>query len=63
MAQQIKNLLTRQETQELQVGSLVWENLLEEGMATHTVFLPEKPHGQRSLTGYSPKGLQRVRHD
>ena len=22
-------------------------------MATHSVFLPRKPHGQRSLTGYS----------
>jgi len=21
------------------------------------VFLPEKPHGQRSLAGYSPKGF------
>ena len=63
MAQQIKNLLKMQETQELQVGSLVWENLLEEGMATHAEFLPEKYQGQRSLAGYSPKGLQRVRHD
>ena len=23
-------------------------------MATHSVFLPGKPHGQRSLAGYSP---------
>ena len=27
------------------------------------VFLPEKSHGQRSLTGYSPRGHKRVRHD
>ena len=28
------------------------------------VFLPEKPHGQRSLVGYSQSvGLQRVGHD
>ena len=32
-------------------------------MATHAVFLPGKSHGRRSLAGYSPKGLQRVRHD
>ena len=28
-----------------------------------SVFLPEKFHGQRSLEGYSPMGLQRVGHD
>ena len=27
------------------------------------VFLPGEPHGQRSLVGYSPWGLQRGRHD
>ena len=27
---------------------------LEEGMATHPVFLPGEAHGQRSLVGYSP---------
>ena len=27
------------------------------------VFLPWKPHGQRSLVGYSPWGGKRVRHD
>ena len=27
------------------------------------VFLPGKPHGQRSLAGYSPWGCKRVRHD
>ena len=27
------------------------------------VFLPGEPHGQRSLVGYSPWGLQRVRHN
>ena len=31
-------------------------------MATHSIFLPGKSHGQRSLVGYSPQGL-RVRHD
>ena len=26
-------------------------------------FLPREPHGQRSLTGYSPRGRKRVGHD
>ena len=38
------------------------EDGLEEEMATHSVFLPGKPHQQGSLAGYSPKG-HRVRHD
>ena len=34
------------------------------GNAKHTtVFLPGKPHGQRSLAGYSLWGRKRVRHD
>ena len=36
-AQLVKNLPTMQETY---VRSLGWEDLLEEGMATHSVFLP-----------------------
>ena len=27
---------------------------IEKGMATHSIFLPGKSHGQRSLAGYSP---------
>ena len=27
------------------------------------VFMPGKPHGQKSLVGCNPWGLQRVRHD
>ena len=30
-----------------------WEDLLEKGMATHSVFLPGEFNGQRSLEGYS----------
>ena len=30
------------------------EDPLEEGMATHSIFLPGESHGQRSLVGYSP---------
>ena len=40
-------------TQETWVQSLGWEDLLEEGMATTPVFLPEESHEQRSLVGYS----------
>ena len=46
--------------QDTWVGSLGWEDLVKKEMATHSemgthsVFLPEEPHGQRSLAGYSP---------
>ena len=40
------------------VRSLDWENPLKEEMATNTVFMPGKSHGQRSLAGYSPWGLK-----
>ena len=29
-------------------------------MATHSVFLPEESHGQRSLVGYSPWGCKEL---
>ena len=45
------------------VQSLDTEDPLEKGMATHSVFLLGESHGQRSLVGCSPWGLQRVRHD
>ena len=32
------------------------EDLLEEGMATHSSILAWKSHGQRSLAGYNPWG-------
>ena len=51
MAQTVKNLPVVRETW---VQSLGWEDPLEEGMAIHPVFLLEKPHGHRSLVGYSP---------
>ena len=43
-----------QETQE----SLGLEDLLEEGMATHSSTLAWRIHGQRSQVGYSPWGCQ-----
>ena len=39
------------------------EDPLEESMATTPVFLPGESHGQRSLVGYNPKHLKRVRHN
>ena len=35
----VKNLHAMQEPQEMQVGSLGWEDPLEEGMATHSSIL------------------------
>ena len=40
--------------------SLGWEDPLKEGMAPPPVFLPGKPHGQRSLVGYSPCGHKQL---
>ena len=44
-----------QENQEIQVQSLGWEDPLEEEMATYLFqyYCLEKPHGQRSMVGYS----------
>ena len=52
-----------QETPETWVRSLGREDPLEEETATHSVFLPEESHGQRSLAGCTPWGRKRVRHD
>ena len=53
MAQTVKDLPAMRETW---VPSLGWEDPLEKGMATHSVFLPGEFHGRRSLVGYSPWG-------
>ena len=42
-----------QETQEMQVQSLGWEDLLDEEMATHFIILTGESQGQRSMVGYS----------
>ena len=52
VAQMIKNLPEKQETQ---VQSLGWENPLEKGMATHSSILAGEFHGQSSLVGYSSR--------
>ena len=62
MAQAVKNLPAMQETQEMQVRSLGWEDPLEEEMATHSNILAwkipwiEKPGWLQSM------GSQRVGH-
>ena len=41
------------------VPSLGWEDLLEEGTATHSptpVFFPGESQGERRLVGYGPQG-------
>ena len=53
VAQMIKNLPEKQETQ---VQSPGWENPLEKGMATHSSILAGEFRGQRRLVGYSPWG-------
>ena len=42
--------------QETQVQSLVWEDPLEKGMASHSSILAWRIHGERNLVGYSPWG-------
>ena len=39
-------------------GDLGQEDPLEEGMETHSVFLPGESCGQRSLVGSSPRGCR-----
>ena len=56
MAQQVKNLPTMQETQEMQAQSLGQEDPLEKKQQPTPVFLPGKLYEQRSLVGYSSKG-------
>ena len=55
-----KNLLPRQETQ---VQSLDWEDPLEKEMATHIRILAGKRSWTEELSGCSPWGRKRVRHD
>ena len=42
------------------IWSLGWEDALKKEMATHSVFLPGKSHGQRRLVGYSPWDRKRL---
>ena len=57
VAQMVKNLPVIWETW---VQSLVWKDLLEKDMATHSSILAGKFHGQISLVGYSPWGFKEL---
>ena len=56
MAQEVKNVTSSAgDTGDVDLipGS---ESPLQEEMATHSSFVPEKSHGQSSIVGYSPQG-------
>ena len=53
MTQAVKNLPAMQETQETQVRSLVWEDPLEEKMATHSSVLAWQITWTEEPGGYS----------
>ena len=40
------------------VRSLGWEDALEEKLVTFSSILAQKSHGEKSLAGYSAKGLK-----
>ena len=50
----VKTHLPMQETEEMQIPSLGWEDLLEKEMQPTPIFLPGECYRQRSLAGYSP---------
>ena len=56
MAQEVKNLPTTQEMQEMRVRSLGQEDPLEKEGQPTPVFLPGISYGQRNLAGYNPCG-------
>ena len=60
VAQRVKNLPAVQETQ---VQSLGWENLLEEGMATHSSILAWRIPWTEEPGGVQSMGSQRIGHD
>ena len=57
-AQWVKNPPAMQETQETQVQSLSREDPWRRKWQPTPVFLPEKSHGQKSLSSYSPTGCK-----
>ena len=59
----VKNPLPMQETQEMWVQSLGWEDPLEEGMATHTSILTWRISWTEEPGGLQSMGSQRVRHN
>ena len=62
MAQEVKNLSAMQETQEMHIWSLGWEDPLEKEIETHSSILAWKIPKTEEPCGLQPKGLQRVRY-
>ena len=60
MAQWVKNLPAMQESQEMWVQFMGWEETLEKEMATHSNILAWKINGQINLAGYSPMGCKEL---
>ena len=59
----VKNRPPMQETQEIQIQSLVWKETLEEGMATHSSILAWRIPWTEEHGRLQSMGSQRVRHD
>ena len=60
VAQMVKRLPAMQETWVCFLGR---EDSLEKEWQSTPALLPGKFHGRRSLIGYSPWGLKKVRHE
>ena len=63
VAQWLRTRLPVQETQEMRVQTLGWEDPLESGMATPSSILAWKTPGTEEPSGLQSMGSQRVRHD
>ena len=59
----VKNVPAMQETQESQVSSLGWEDLLEKEMAIHSRILAWRIPRTEEPGGLQSMGLQRVGHE
>ena len=59
----VKNPPAKQETQTRRVDPWVGKIPWRRKWQPTPLFLPGKSHGQKSLEGYSPRGLKRVGHD
>ena len=59
----VKNPPAMQETQEMWVRYIGWEDPLEEEMATHSSILAWRIPGTGEPGGLPSMGLHRVRHD
>ena len=63
VAQWVKNLPAMQETQDMWIQSLGWEDPLEEEMVTHSNILAWKTPWTEEPGGLQSIRLQRVGHD